>query len=1042
MRIRRFAVGAFVLVVILIGALWSRRSRTGSQATIPASVAPRATASARAAGSSPAASPTGPGQPIHGQLELVSQILEQGLTPERAEVLFSLVVGPLPGVAIPSGSTDPADFDGTLAVSYIYQVWNSLTPEQHSAAARLIHRSVAVPGGKRSSLSIISALVPTLHAFDTGVPTWDYEGLATKANQALSTFLQVPPVRFTVTVDYDPPAGAEYVHTWSWFKSNDPKKGGPDIPYPSGCELSVHDQMFAGVNGVDADAIITHEMTHCFQDRAAQSATNMLSVPPWISEGEATWAMFEVRPDADAGDYLLGGIWKPYVTQPQKLYTDRSYDALGVFGHLSDLIGDGAVWSKLLPLIENGINGKDADAFTDLIEGHHLDYYNSWGSSYFETGGRRPWTMQGPGTPPSTGPTPQAISVDTNTSETLDPAGPYLGEQFLVSGNPDVLMVSLMTGYGRLRDQAFAVDNDLDSSAPLALCLKLGGCKCPDGSDGASMFTTNATSPLSIGINGGETTAIVGLVGHSLDDFCKQPDPNPAPNPGPPGPNGGGPSGGDGSDGTPPPLPPSGSWGDTHLGTFDGLGYDFQVVGEYTLVRSIKDDFLVQVRQVPVLGPRLASVNQAVATRVGRQRVTFTMENGAPVLRVDGEVIKGALLRLQGGSLTGSATAYGGTYQLTWSDGTVLRVEQLGSYAINVKVQPAASRRGTVVGLLGNFDGTPENDLVGANNVRLTTSRDDINQKLASAWAITPSASLFDYKPGESTASFVDHTFPAKDADAARLTSYATATRTCRAHGISDQRLLHDCVLDLAVTNSFLFGSQYAHAQHVLAARAALARPAAAAGANAIFWVEGTIVHASSEPEYQFAGKKGDVLWVGYDQNCKGVGTPDPNPVLLSLNSPSGQQLVWRSACDFGRLELPATGTYTFKGIFQDPKGTVHYRVPVRWVRPDRHQHISYGQIASGSIEQWAAHDVYTWEGKAGDLIVLSGEGCELSVQTEIVDPDGHDVLGPSCRVGTYWKLPKDGAYQLIVNGYESAHGDVTGPYHFVFQGGKASLPR
>jgi hypothetical protein len=136
-------------------------------------------------------------------------------------------------------------------------------------------------------------------------------------------------------------------------------------------------------------------------------------------------------------------------------------------------------------------------------------------------------------------------------------------------------------------------------------------------------------------------------------------------------------------------------------------------------------------------------------------------------------------------------------------------------------------------------------------------------------------------------------------------------------------------------------------------------------------------------------------------------------------------------------LELPVTGTYTFKSLFKYQSNTVRYHVPVRLVRPDRHQQISYGQSISGNIEQWAVHDVYTWSGKAGDLIVLSGEGCELKVFTIILDPEGHDFLGPSCRTGTYWKVPKDGTYQLVVNGGEWAHAPVTGPYHFVFQGGK-----
>ncbi len=117
---------------------------------------------------------------------------------------------------------------------------------------------------------------------------------------------------------------------------------------------------------------------------------------------------------------------------------------------------------------------------------------------------------------------------------------------------------------------------------------------------------------------------------------------------------------------------------------------------------------------------------------------------------------------------------------------------------------------------------------------------------------------------------------------------------------------------------------------------------------------------------------------------------------------PSGKLLHWAGGCDFGRFELPATGTYTLKAIFEQRDDTIRYHIPVRFVRPDRHLQISHGQTVSGNIEQWACHDVYTWTGKAGDLIVLSGEGCELKVHTVIIDADDHDALGPSCRAGTY----------------------------------------
>ena len=50
------------------------------------------------------------------QMQLYEQIQQLGITPERAKLLFSLAIGPLPGVSVPDGARDPHDFCGTLAV--------------------------------------------------------------------------------------------------------------------------------------------------------------------------------------------------------------------------------------------------------------------------------------------------------------------------------------------------------------------------------------------------------------------------------------------------------------------------------------------------------------------------------------------------------------------------------------------------------------------------------------------------------------------------------------------------------------------------------------------------------------------------------------------------------------------------------------------------------------------------------------------------------------------------------------------------------------
>ena len=68
-------------------------------------------------------------------------------------------------------------------------------------------------------------------------------------------------------------------------------------------------------------------------------------------------------------------------------------------------------------------------------------------------------------------------------------------------------------------------------------------------------------------------------------------------------------------------------------------------------------------------------------------------------------------------------------------------------------------------------------------------------------------------------------------------------------------------------------------------------------------------------------------------------------------------------------------------------------------------------------------------------MIALEGEGCSLEgIVTSILFPDGHDALGPGCRKGTYFKVPADGSYQLVIN---SDNSPIAGAYRFVFQGGK-----
>jgi hypothetical protein len=1037
----RIVVVAALIVVSALCVYWLLTHRLSGKATTPPPAATHQT-------DVPAPTKVGQAEAAMTQRQLLSAILRDGNTPERAKAYFSLEVDPLPGVATLKDGGDPGDFDGTMAVRHLLQVWQTLTPEQRKAAWQIIFGPPQEPAKTTAAASVSQAsvfdpqllvqLVRTGLGQDENKPTWDYQTLANNAQSTLSSMLGVPAFPVEVVVDYAPHQGKDFALTNLWYLPNDDQSAS-FTPFPNNaCHTKIFDQKFRGISAADAAAVITHEMFHCYQDRVEGSNANAKLVPDWIGEGEATWVMAVVVPTAD--QLVIEDKWTTYASTPGTVYSQRSYDALGVFGHASDLVGASAVWPRLLPLVTAYLQQGSNAALTTLIQGNQLQYFTSWGSSYFEVAGNQPWTMMGPWTPPSTGAPPTVIPLSSETNEYLS-AGSDTSALYQLTGSAEIVYVTLLTGYGRLHDQNFGVDVALDSSGPLLLCVKDGGCKCPEGTTGPALNVTQATLPISIGINGGDTKATGGVVTKPLDNFCKHKDPpNPSPaNPGAGGGGGGG-GGGDNNQQPKPPVNPDGdSYGDTHLSTFDGLHYDFQVVGEFTLVRSTQDDFLVQTRQAPVVGPKLASVNQGVATRVGAQRLSFVLDNGTLILRVDGQIVSGPLPTLKGGSLTAATTMFGRTYQVTWPDGTLLKVEQLGAHALNTRVTPAASRRGKLEGLLGNFDGSQDNDLIGVDSKALGVkfSSDDINHSLADAWRISKANSLFDYQPGQSTATFTELDFPAKGLDLSKITNRAGAESACRDQGITDAQMLADCILDLAATNDFIFGSQYAHAQKVLAARAALAAPAAAGPQLATLWMSGEVQDAVAKPVFHFEGKQGDVIWI-HDPDCKDHDGDIAHVVGLRLLDPGGKAVGDSGGgCQYGRRELPTTGTYTFTASFGYKGETNRYHIPIRFVRPTHRQPIAYGQSVSGTIEQPAAWDVYTFTGKAGDIVALEGEGCQLGgMITEIMDADGHEVGGPVCRKGTFSKLPKDGTYQLIINVWNAAE---PGPYQFVFQGGQVA---
>ncbi|HUL72059.1 MAG TPA: VWD domain-containing protein [Vicinamibacterales bacterium] len=1018
MRLRISFLAAAVLAVAAGAAVWWIARRAAPSTPTSSGLPPAATATPGGA----ALGPFRPGEE-QTQRQLFADILAQGVTPERAAWYFSMAIGPLPGASAPSTvKRDASDFDGTAAVLILYQVWDKLTDDQRRAADALIR---GVPGPTRVGSRSLEPAIWTDRAPRVSlagftpprgpdVPAHDYATLAVNANKALSHYLNVPPVAETVDVSYIPVNDqTEFAHTSSWDDSD------AKAPYPDGkCHVVIRNNMFLGMDDITTASVVTHELVHCYQDRVAGSYPVRASQPPWVAEGSATWVMLDLLP---AGNQIpfTEQAWAQYIAGPKTVYSTRRYDGVGVFGHFNDIAPESIVWSRLLDVVQASQGANNEAALNTLIKGAASSYYSSWGPSYFQQA-HDLWRIARPSAPSMSGPAPDPTNLVPGAGTQIS-AGKYQATITNVTSEADLLVVSLLTGYGRLHDSGFHVDTALDSGGPIVLCLKQGGCKCDDGSDGAGMTTTDATAPIAIGIDGGDTVAQVALEARSLPNFCQKPHDSPAP--APPGNGGGGGGGAPVPDNSPEPSSPDGnSTGDPHLETFDGAHVEFQKIGEYTLARSTGDDFVVQVRQVSVSNMRWASVNKAVATKIGGHRATVTYEGNRVVLRLDGKIVTGDPPALAAGTITRALTAFGTNYTFEWPDGTVMHADQLGGYAINVRVQPSAARRGTLEGLLGNDDGKPENDETSV-------------PALANKWLVSPSASLFDYLPGQTSATFVDPSFP-DPGDPIR--DRAAAERACREQGIADAHLLQDCVVDFGITNGFLFKDQYAHQQAVLAARAAIGLVATPAGAAAsrVLVMEGRMTKAPQEAK--FTADAGDVIYLSKTPDCvdrdpnawKGEGTF----AYFNLYDPSGNRMSTpgTAACETGRIALPASGAYTMKIVTIPNQDGGPYHVPIHFVRHDRVGTTAYGAIVSGTIEQEAAHDLYRFTAKAGNLIQIAGQGCaQGNITLGITRPDGATVLGPSCSPGSVFKVPETGAYTLLVNFAETG----TGHYQFVFQG-------
>ncbi len=273
------------------------------------------------------------------------------------------------------------------------------------------------------------------------------------------------------------------------------------------------------------------------------------------------------------------------------------------------------------------------------------------------------------------------------------------------------------------------------------------------------------------------------------------------------------------------------SYGDTHLTAGGRLHYDFQAAGEFTAIQSPGGSIDVQVRQQPDVGESNVTFATALAANVGGDRVGVYAREPFFLL-INGRAVNGAVVtdHLANG---GIVARDGSNVTVTWPDGgqlAITLVEDFYGSNLSYNFTPAPGAASSLTGLLGTDNTSTQ--LVDRDGSGLALSDPKFETKLysqfANSWRISQVESLFDYRPGESTATFTNPRIPYSDYTVASLpaSARAHAEAVCAALGVHSEPLLDDCVLDVGVTGDPAFAA--AEAQVAAAGAPTPASPSSA----------------------------------------------------------------------------------------------------------------------------------------------------------------------------------------------------------------------
>jgi hypothetical protein len=595
----------------------------------------------------------------------------------------------------------------------------------------------------------------------------------------------------------------------------------------SPCNIKLYRNLWSTEHPVDdgvshgLHVLLTDEVVHCYENSIWDQTGVADRIPSWISEGSAMYLA-----DADAGPGPSNAaVWKyHYLLFPQTSLTDRTYDAIGYFSLLQH---EGRnLWATIAQAWRAAAGGagisSDAasDAFIQVLNGDADDVREAWATSYARVPDwGDPWVMYGVGLPPKepvSRPSVDATSFPGLTAKVPSRANAIVNVVGATGKFVTVHTDGVASAHDNAGHSALSFTNDV-------FCVARSGCEMPASScapGGPPLQFDHLSLPFVLTVNSPKEGAsyTVSSSDHPADPTasggsCGRPSlASPAPA-GPPPAQGSRPC----------DVGCAASTGDPHLRTVDGVAYDFQAVGDFTLLRWGSDE--IQARHSTLDpsdgGVQGQAITTGVAVRSGNDRLTITLTDTGLAARLDGS--PAALPTPAPLADGGRIVSYPLGYEVDLADGSMLWAMAAGSGGINLELLPSARARSSGLGLLGAIAATKGSALPllpDGGVLPLTIDTDARRAQLygdfAGAWRVPASDTPFDTSP----APVGPNGGVPLESDLQTIGDLSTIQRrsgqtACAV--LTDRTLRDECVVDVGLSGDKGFVQSYAVVDQFLA---------------------------------------------------------------------------------------------------------------------------------------------------------------------------------------------------------------------------------